>query len=352
MAIEDEIVNISDLDIGNEILNTDKLIVETNNGTKLLDFKDFVIGLDNISFYHLISGRGDNVGTTEEMTVGGFTLLKPGTDLDHKPTYEDLKGGIELTKRNYQAYLALTDTSSGTALSAIPAQNQGDIQNILARLGQITALLETPQEVTLKTGAKLRLKKISSYKSNGVTRYKDGEWYDGMEADIVVAATGTDTDIVSIPARLLSETSSTVDSVNFKVSVTGSDMTLPSSGNLSFNRTAIAPAVGTLVRDPFKMTYPAVGSFTTSTISFDAYIEIIYGGNNTNIPIDVYINGISVRKCYPQKISESIYVYDFSFVDEVKNNDIILIKYGASGRTGYNAPKIGSGSSFSGVRMF
>jgi len=352
MAIEDEIVNISDLDVGSEILKTDKLIVETNNGTKLLDFKDFVIGLDNISFYHLISGRGDNVGQKQFMTVGGFNLLKSDTDLNHKPTYEDLQGGIELSKRNYEAYTALSDDSGGTALSALPGQNQGDIQNILARLGQITALLETPQEVTLKTGAKLRLKKISSYTSNGTTRRKDGEWYDGMEADIVVAATGTDTDIVSIPARLLSETSSTVDSVNFKVSVTGSDIALPSSGTLPFNRTAIDPAVGTLVRDPFKMTYPAIGSFSTSTISFDAYIEIIYGGNTTNIPIEVYINGISARKRYPQKISDSKYIYDFSFVDEVKNNDIILIKYGGSGKTGYNAPKIGSGSSFSGVRMF
>ena len=141
MAIEDEIVNISDLDVGSEILNTDKLIVETNDGTKLINFKDFVIGLDNISFYHLISGRGDNVGTKESMMVGGFKLLKPGTDLDHKPTYEDLQGGIELTKRNYEAYTTLQDISS------LPGQNQGDIQNILARLGQITALLETPQEV-------------------------------------------------------------------------------------------------------------------------------------------------------------------------------------------------------------
>ena len=81
MAIEDEIVNISDLDVGSEILNTDKLIVETNDGTKLINFKDFVIGLDNISFYHLISGRGDNVGTKESMMVGGFKLLKPGTRL-------------------------------------------------------------------------------------------------------------------------------------------------------------------------------------------------------------------------------------------------------------------------------
>ena len=50
MAIEDEIINISDLDTGTEILNTDKLLVETNNGTKLLAFKDFVISTDNITF--------------------------------------------------------------------------------------------------------------------------------------------------------------------------------------------------------------------------------------------------------------------------------------------------------------
>ena len=48
MAIEDEIINISDIDVGTEILNNDKLIIETNNGTKLLAFKDLVIGEDNI----------------------------------------------------------------------------------------------------------------------------------------------------------------------------------------------------------------------------------------------------------------------------------------------------------------
>jgi len=207
--------------------------------------------------------------------------------------------------------------------------------------------------VALKPGAKLRLHKVKSWTSpSNSNQRSDWEWYDDRPADLTVMDDGTDDDIVTIPARLLSETSSTVNSVNFKVSVTGNDMEVTSSGNLSFNRTAIDPAVGTLVRDPFKMTYPAMGSFLTSTISFNAYIEIIYGGNNTNQSIEVYINGDLARKRYPQKIGTDRYVYDFGFVDEVKNNDIILIKYGGSGKTGYNAPKIGSGSSFSGVRMF
>ena len=352
MAIEDEIVNISDLDVGSEILKTDKLIIETNNGTKLLDFKDFVIGLDNISFYHLISGRGDNVGQKQFMTVGGFNLLKSDTDLNHKPTYEDLQGGIELTKRNYQAYLALTDTSSGTPLSAIPAQNQGDIQNILARLGQITALLETPQEVTLKTGAKLRLKKISSYTSNGTTRRKDGEWYDGREADIVVVAAGTDTDIVTLPARPLGAGASDISSVNFKVSIIGANKDLVSDSNLKFNNYVMQPTDGTLNISPFKMTYPATDTFASSTISFNAYIEIISTTPAKHIPMVVTISGRVARSSYPQNPTGDKYVYDFGFVDTVTREDIVLIKYGTGARSGFAVPKIATGSSFSGVRMF
>ena len=347
MAIEDEIVNISDLDVGSEILKTDKLIVETNNGTKLLDFKDFVIGLDNISFYHLISGKGDNVGNKQFMTVGGFNVLTSDTDEDHKPTYSDLQGTINLGKLNYDAYTIVQD------ISALTTQNQGDIKNILARLGQITALLETPQEVSLKAGAKLRLNKVKSWHtSSNSTQRTDWEWYDGRPADLEVMEDGTDTDIVTMPARLLSTTSSTVNSVNYKVTVTGNDITIPASGNLAFNRTAIAPAAGALVRDPFKMTYPATGSFTTSTISYDAYIEIVYKNNASDIPISVYISGNEARIAYPTKLGSDKWIYDFSFVDEVTNNDIVLIKFGTSGRTGANAPSIGKGSSFSGVRMF
>ena len=38
MAIEDEIINIAELDVGTELLRNDKLLIETSNGTKLLDF--------------------------------------------------------------------------------------------------------------------------------------------------------------------------------------------------------------------------------------------------------------------------------------------------------------------------
>ena len=102
------------------------------------------------------------------------------------------------------------------------------------------------------------------------------------------------------------------------------------------------------------MTYPSAAQFSTSTISFDAYIEILYENADTSadaVPVTVYINGTEARKAFPKKVGTS-YIYDFSFVDEVTSDGVVLIKFGSSGRTGSNAPKIGKGSSFSGVRMF
>jgi len=56
MALEDEIINIEDLDIAKEIKIGDNILLETTDGTKLIDFKDFIIGTDNITFYDKISG--------------------------------------------------------------------------------------------------------------------------------------------------------------------------------------------------------------------------------------------------------------------------------------------------------
>tara|TARA_E500000305_G_scaffold90962_1_gene78545 strand:+ start:113 stop:892 length:780 start_codon:yes stop_codon:yes gene_type:complete len=64
MALEDEIINIEDLDIAKEIKIGDNILLETTDGTKLIDFKDFIIGTDNITFYDKISG-GDFLQTAD-----------------------------------------------------------------------------------------------------------------------------------------------------------------------------------------------------------------------------------------------------------------------------------------------
>ena len=56
MALEDEIINIEDLEIATEVKIGDYVLLETTDGTRLLDFKDFIIGVDNITFFDKISG--------------------------------------------------------------------------------------------------------------------------------------------------------------------------------------------------------------------------------------------------------------------------------------------------------
>ena len=153
----------------------------------------------------------------------------------------------------------------------------------------------------------------------------------------------------SIFIPLLSETSSTVNSVNFKVSIIGAEKSLVSDSNLKFNNYNITPTDGTLVLSPFSMTYDLA---TTSTVSFNAYIEIITPKDASNTPITVYLQGDKVRKSYPQKIKGNTYVYDFGFVEKVRDGNVVLIKFGAGTQEGFAAPKIGPGSSFSGIRMF
>ena len=63
MALEDEIINIDQLDVAKEIQVGDLILIETTDGTKLIDFKDFIIGTDNITFYDKLSALEDETGS-------------------------------------------------------------------------------------------------------------------------------------------------------------------------------------------------------------------------------------------------------------------------------------------------
>ena len=91
----------------------------------------------------------------------------------------------------------------------------------------------------------------------------------------------------------------------------------------------------------------------TPTITTDGLVFAVDAGNGQS-----YVSGSSDTFSLVSSNTGSIHndvdfdlpnggSWGFDGVD-----DIILIKYGVSGRTGYNAPLIGNGSSFSGVRMF
>ena len=72
MALEDEIIRIEELDIADEIKIGDFVLLETTDGTKLIDFKDFIIGVDNITFFDRISG--DYLQTSDISAISAKTL--------------------------------------------------------------------------------------------------------------------------------------------------------------------------------------------------------------------------------------------------------------------------------------
>ena len=95
MAIEDEIINISDIDIGTEILNSDKLLIETSNGTKMIAFKDFVVGPDNIS-----SVRQTQIEGNVDAVFFGFPAICRSTE-----ERDSLVKYLEEKEIDYKKYL-------------------------------------------------------------------------------------------------------------------------------------------------------------------------------------------------------------------------------------------------------
>jgi hypothetical protein len=121
MAIEDEIINITDIDIGTEILNSDYLLIETSNGTKRLAFKDFVVGPDNISSIRqdqIESGNNTGIATEAHYsTVSGFDILTNQTSYGLNTEYNQISGTIELGKFNYNAIANLASVSADISIN-------------------------------------------------------------------------------------------------------------------------------------------------------------------------------------------------------------------------------------------
>jgi len=133
MAIEDEIINITDIDVGTEIRNNDRLIIETNNGTKLVHFKDLVIGEDNITFKDKLVQGADATGpsSTDTTAVTGYDILTSDTTAGHLTKYSDISGSIELGKFNYDR------VAHFASLSTTIAENESEISFLKTQLDLI-----------------------------------------------------------------------------------------------------------------------------------------------------------------------------------------------------------------------
>lgn len=137
MAIEDEIINISDIDIGTEILKSDKLLIETSNGTKMIAFKDFVVGPDNISSVRQGQIEGNAIGEADTYydVITGFNVLNNQTTPGLDTKYDQISGTIELGKFNYNAIANLA------SVSADIRSNQSAIEDIQTDLTQLQSKL-------------------------------------------------------------------------------------------------------------------------------------------------------------------------------------------------------------------
>jgi len=154
MAIEDEIINISDIDIGTEILNSDKLLIETSNGTKMIAFKDFVVGPDNISSVRQsqIEGNVEGEADTFYNVVTGFNILNNQTTPGLNTQYDQISGTVELGKFNFNAIANLASVSADIATNAAAVDELRVVLDGLASLLADTSSA-TLNSITLTTSA-------------------------------------------------------------------------------------------------------------------------------------------------------------------------------------------------------
>ena len=247
MAIEDEIINISDIDVGTEILNNDRLIIETNNGTKLLAFKDLVIGENNITFKDKLVQGADATGesSTDTSVVTGYNILTSDTTAGHLTKYVDISGTVELGKFNYNGI------SKFASMSATIEQNNSSITDLNANLTSIYDIL-------------------------------------------------TNTDSADLNAVTI-----TTKPVNFKLT-TSNDVD-PDTKGVGFDTKDLDPQVTNPATgfdiNPFKITYPDDGSFSTCWMLF--MVDLI---SNQDANAEVYLN--------------------------VNNNTVATTEFSRKGRTG------------------
>ena len=182
MAIEDEIINIADIDPGSEILKDDKLLIETNNGTKLVAFKDFVIGEDNISFADRLLSRAitdaDSIASFDN--VLGLNILNKNTTPGHLTTYTDVSGIAELAKHNQLV---------GAVFESLSAQYNNYKSSIDSLLSKYTEIQQKVAGQITLTDATPSTNFEYSLKENTFTQQKEFVFIDQTISDPTVTST-------------------------------------------------------------------------------------------------------------------------------------------------------------------
>jgi len=308
MAIEDEIINISDIDVGTEILRNDKLIIETNSGTKLLSFKDLVIGEENISFgKKLVQGIGGQGATsTAFTTVTGFNILTSDTDPGHVTRYVDVSGTAELGVFNYNAISELG------SVSAVTLQNEAEISQLKNDLAAVLSQLED-SNVTVTVGTSAVNFRVHNKGGNPISYTKGTKFYANF------------------------------DTVSLNPTKTHTD------GTVSFNE------------KPFSMQYPTT-NFNSGYYLFTGtlrgqFMDKWARSFGLAVPrgfCDLYKNGSKIAAAIMQQTTSTGSTTHhkaaiFNHVEYITPGDKIYIKLNSG--TGYQSGSLFGGSNFAGIRI-
>lgn len=167
MALEDEIINIEDLEIATEVKIGDYVLLETTNGTRLLDFKDFIIGVDNITFFDKISGtylKTSDISAISAKAENNHNILTTLSTVSAEN--ENNKTRINSLQNSFAALVDNIDTTNINAADISPNTNSKvgfTVSNAMSR--------------TLTDGA-IYFDKID-FKGSGLTESSTGDIYKG-----------------------------------------------------------------------------------------------------------------------------------------------------------------------------
>ena len=292
MAIEDEIINISDIDKGTEILNDDKLIIETNNGTKLLAFKDLVIGENNITFQDKLIQGTDATGSSSTYTsvVTGYNILTSDTTAGHLTKYADISGTVELGKFNYNG------VSKFAELSATIAQNQAGLEMANANLTTINEALKNSSSSAL--------------------------------AAVTITLSATNFKI------------GTANSANNGTKAMGFD-------TVDLNPTTTNPDCA-FTENPFKITYPSDSdaSYTASWILFIADIIVKHRTGNQEVVLYVNNSAVASAKFLRTTTTSSTMTAKLQTFQYISPGDVVTLQYNGARNTSTE-----KGTTFAGVKI-
>jgi hypothetical protein len=75
--------SINSLPVINELQDDDKLIVQTENATSTIAFKDFIVGTENTTFGNTIATNSTNISTISSTLFTATTSVPDGSAPTH-----------------------------------------------------------------------------------------------------------------------------------------------------------------------------------------------------------------------------------------------------------------------------